>query len=290
MILAAGFGTRLQPLSHVRPKALLPCFTFPQLELVLNRLRDHVVGEILVNLHHQADRVEEATAAGTAVLPIREERILGTGGGIANAVRLHAPAAPLLVHNVDVISDLDLEAATAAYTEDPAYAALLLHHHPGFLQVHLDGERITKFGAGGTQAYTGIMILSTEAQTDLAAGAEFSIIDFLSERIASGCRVKGLVLKPGLWLDTGRADGYLEMHRRYLHDTRYRELVNGLLPAPPRLQEGCFCGEDVEIDPGVEVKETVIWDRVRIKSGPVRGAVITDGVVIEHPVTEAMVV
>jgi mannose-1-phosphate guanylyltransferase len=290
MVLAAGFATRMQPLSHVRPKALLPFFSFPLLQTVLHRLGSAVKGAVMVNLHHQAIEVEQFLRDYDAVVPVVEEKILGTGGGIANAVRCHPGAEPLLVHNVDILSDIDLPLAVDRFQQRSPYAMLLLHYHPDFLQVHVDGDTITGFGKGGSLAYTGIMMLSPEAQQELATADQFSIIDFLMEAIAAGQVVAGLEMKPRFWFDCGKASQYLPAHRRYFQDESFRKAVISVLPELPRSVGDSFIGERVKISQGVEICDTVIWDDVQVKSGPVQSAVLTDGVIVAQPVYQSMVI
>ncbi|MBL7033555.1 MAG: NDP-sugar synthase [Candidatus Delongbacteria bacterium] len=289
MVLAAGFGTRLQPLSHVRPKALLPCFSFPLIELVLHHLRPAVNGSILINLHHGALQLERFLRDYDDITLLPESVILGTGGGIANACR-NCPGEELLVHNVDIISDIDLVEVATAYQENPSYALLLLHYHPDFLQVFTDGDRITGFGHGGALAYTGIMILSPQASQELAATGQFNIIDFFQDAIARRRDIRGLTLHPGCWIDAGRAAHYLRFHRRYFADDEFRLLINRILPGPPNTTGNSFTGSEVEVDDNCELSDSVIWDRVRIRRGPIREAVLADGVTVAQPVYQAMVI
>jgi NDP-sugar pyrophosphorylase family protein len=289
MVLAAGFATRMQPLSHVRPKALLPCFSFPLLRLVLHRLNPAVNGSVLVNLHHREAQVVEFLRGEGDIITLAEEQILGTGGGIANAVRCHPGTEPLLVHNVDILSDIDLTIAVDAFQRSSPYAMLLLHYHPDFLQVHQNGDCITGFGKDGSLAYTGIMILSSQAQRELAAADQFSIIEFLQDAITGGQEVTGLEVKPDFWLDCGRASQYLQFHSRYFQDERFSEAVMKVLPEPPHILRNNFIGERVKLDPGIEICDTVIWDDVQVKRGPIKSAVLTDGVIVTQPVHQAMV-
>jgi len=289
MVLAAGFGKRMQPLSHIRPKALLPCFSFPLIRLVLHRLSPVVNGAVLVNLYHQAAQVEEFLCGESEVTTLNEEQILGTGGGIANAVRCYPGTDPLLVHNVDILSDIDLTTAVDAFQSNPAYAMLLLHDHPDFLQVHMNGNCITGFGKGGSKAYTGVMILSPEAQSELATAGRFSIIEFLQDAIARNQEVRGLEVNPGFWLDCGKASQYLQFHSRFFQDMNFHDAVTKVLPEPPHIHGNCFIGERVKLAPEVEICDTVIWDDVQVKSGPIQSAVLTDGVIVTQPVSRSMV-
>lgn len=113
MVFAAGLGTRLRPYTNDRPKALVEVQGKTLLEIVLRRLQSFGVEEVVVNVHHFADKVishlQEHENFGLKIY-ISDERdlLLDTGGGLKKAAHLLADA-PFLIHNVDILSDLDLE-------------------------------------------------------------------------------------------------------------------------------------------------------------------------------------
>lgn len=128
MILAAGLGTRLRPLTDTIPKALIEVGGVPMLERVARRLVAAGADRLIVNLHHHADRVErflaEADLGAEVAISREPERPLGTGGGLARAAPLFRGGRSFLLHNVDVVSDLDLEALHAAHRAGEAMATL----------------------------------------------------------------------------------------------------------------------------------------------------------------------
>lgn len=111
MIFAAGLGTRLKPLTDTMPKALVPVCGRPLIEHVAGRLKDAGITEAVVNVHHFADMLE-SWVHGQGIMPMQvsDERgcLLDTGGGILNARGALEGTEPFLVHNVDIISDLDI--------------------------------------------------------------------------------------------------------------------------------------------------------------------------------------
>ena len=133
MVLAAGLGTRLRPLTDERPKALVEAGGRTLLEITLSRLRDFGVGEVIINVHHFADMVIDYLKSkhnfGMRIEVSREEILLDTGGGLKKAAwffledssRLDAP---FILHNVDVISTIDLARMLQFHTENQALATL----------------------------------------------------------------------------------------------------------------------------------------------------------------------
>ena len=131
MVLAAGLGTRLRPLTNDRPKALVEVAGRTMLEITLQRLRAFGVNEVIVNAHHFADMLCGYLAArnnfGMRIEISREDVLLDTGGGLKKAAwffREGAGDAPFLVHNVDVISNIDLGRMVRFHEEQGAMATL----------------------------------------------------------------------------------------------------------------------------------------------------------------------
>ena len=133
MIFAAGLGTRLKPLTDHLPKALVPVAGKPLLEHVILKLRAAGFDEIVVNVHHFADQIigflEDKHRFGIRI-EVSDERglLLDTGGGLRRAAPFFDDGAPFLVHNVDILSDIDLAAFYRLHLEHPCDATLLTNH------------------------------------------------------------------------------------------------------------------------------------------------------------------
>src|SRR6202011_2328890 len=132
MILAAGLGTRLRPLTDNRPKALAEIAGRTLLEITLARLRAFGVSEVIVNLHHFADMVVAYLQAhdnfGMRIEVSREDVLLDTGGGLKKAGWFFLEGSgrhePFLLHNVDVISTIDLERMVQSHVQNKGLATL----------------------------------------------------------------------------------------------------------------------------------------------------------------------
>lgn len=115
MIFAAGLGTRLKPLTDHLPKALVPVAGRPMLEHVIGKLKAAGFDEIVINVHHFAGQITDFLRANdnfglTVHISDETSRLLDTGGGIKKAAPFFADGKPFLVHNVDILSDIDLKA------------------------------------------------------------------------------------------------------------------------------------------------------------------------------------
>jgi MurNAc alpha-1-phosphate uridylyltransferase len=223
LIFAAGLGTRLRPLTDTMPKALVPVAGVPMLERVLCKLRDAGLDSFVVNVHHFAEQIERFLAEkgnfGVPVAISREEREpLETGGGIRHAAPLLAsPAGRFLVHNVDILSDLDVRWFLAQ--DDPqSLATLLLIDAPADRYLLFDDEMrlvgwtnvrtgevkspfLPDFDPSKYRRYSfcGIHIVSEAVFDKMASWPEkFSIIDFYLQQAAEN-KIRG-VLAPDLQL------------------------------------------------------------------------------------------
>ena len=223
LIFAAGLGTRLRPLTDTMPKALVPVAGVPMLARVLCKLRDAGLDSFVVNVHHFAEQIERFLAEndnfGVPGAISRDEREpLETGGGIRHAAPLLAsPAGRFLVHNVDILSDLDVRwflaqddpesLATLLLTDAPADRYLLFDEEmrlAGWTNVRtgeVKSPYLPDFDPSKYRRYSfcGIHIVSEAVFDRMASWPEkFSIIDFYLQQAAEK-KIRG-VLAPDLHL------------------------------------------------------------------------------------------
>jgi len=198
MILAAGFGTRLKPLTEQTPKPLVEVAGVPMLKLVLNRLRKLNPGTLVVNGHHLSGQIENflyRNSFGFRRLKyLFEPVILDTGGGICNAAGfLDGPFFVTL--NADIVTNISLRQAVSQHLRSRALVTMVLHERLRYNQVEVDAEGcIRGFGGALTKsanrllAYTGIqvcspLLLSLMAREQVSA---FSLITFYKRLLAAG--------------------------------------------------------------------------------------------------------
>jgi NDP-sugar pyrophosphorylase family protein len=227
MILAAGLGTRLRPLTDNRPKALVEVAGRTLLEITLARLRAFRVNEVIVNVHHFADVVVAYLKAhdnfGMRIEVSREDALLDTGGGLKKAGWFFLEGSgrhePFLLHNVDVISTIDLERmvqfhkqntelATLAVQERETSRYLLFDEH-----LQLCGRRAARDQkpeivrpSPRTQAlaFSGIHVISPRLFALMKEEGIFSIIDSYLRLAAGGEKIAAFRADEYYWRDLGK--------------------------------------------------------------------------------------
>ena len=236
MILAAGLGTRLRPLTDETPKALITVGGVPMLERVARRLIDAGVDRLIVNVHHHADQVVDFIEArdgfGVDVRISREEdRPLETGGGLLQAREHFREDGPFLLHNVDVICDADLGAMVGAHEAEGALATLavqrrdasrFLRFDEAGLQARVDtrpggGEDTARPVRGETadRAFAGIHVVSPAIFDRFTERGAFSILEPYLRLSGEGHRIAPYDITGALWLEVGDPER-LEAARRYV--------------------------------------------------------------------------
>lgn len=238
MILAAGLGTRLRPLTDEQPKALITVGGTPMLERVARRLIAAGVDRLVVNVHHHAGQIieflRERDGFGVDVRISREpDRPLETGGGLLHARRHFREAGPFLLHNVDVICDADLVGMLEAHAESGALATLAVQRRPARRFLRFDDEGLQARvderndtvdtarparGATRDRAFAGIHAISPAFFDLLAEDGYFSIIEPYLRLAGAGHRILPYDITGALWLEVGDPER-LEAARRVMRRT-----------------------------------------------------------------------
>ena len=217
MVMAAGLGKRMRPLTATRPKPLVEVAGKPLIDHVFDRLRAAGVERAVVNVHYLADALEAHIACCVrgidVVVSDERARLMETGGGLVQARDLLGPD-PVLVANSDnlwVDGPVDAIRLLAARWEDDAMDALLLvvplaraHNHEGRGDFHLapDGRIVARRSSGRAApfVYTGVQIIHPRVLVDHPSGP-FSTNLFWNRAIESGRAYA--VVHEGLWFDVG---------------------------------------------------------------------------------------
>jgi NDP-sugar pyrophosphorylase family protein len=224
MVLAAGLGTRLRPLTNDRPKALVEVCGKTMLQITLERLREFGIREVIVNAHHFADVLVEYLKThddfGMTIEVSREEVLLDTGGGLKKAAYFFQGCdEPFVLHNVDVLSTIDLNRMLAAHREHGCAATLAVQKRKSSRYL-LFGNNLQLCGrrAGGNDeitretpdvealAFCGIHVLSPRIFGLMKEEGIFSIIDLYLRLAAEGESIRGFRADEYYWRDLGRPE------------------------------------------------------------------------------------
>jgi mannose-1-phosphate guanylyltransferase len=227
MILAAGLGTRLRPLTDSIPKPLLPLGDMPIVLWNLLLLRANGIREVMMNLHYLGSMIEEALGDGSRwdmqITYSHEPDLLGTGGGL-KAAEWFFERQPFLVMNGDTLIDLDMQALRDFHEAQGGIATLVLRDDPLAVQwgaVESDAQdRLLRINGHGVQEglarpaatsrmFAGIHILHPSILDDAPTGKSFSIIDSYTRALAGGSRLLGFV-HAGYWSDIGTVERYMQ--------------------------------------------------------------------------------
>jgi N-acetyl-alpha-D-muramate 1-phosphate uridylyltransferase len=220
MILAAGLGTRLGEMTRGMPKALVDVAGQTALERVARRLIDAGADRLIINVHHYADQIVQHVRSsggfGVDVLFSREEDApLETGGGLLHAAPLFRRDAPFLLHNVDVLSTIDLYALIAAHAAGGAVATLAVHERSSRRLLRVRGGRIIgRAEAGGDVssddvaddrllAFAGIHIISPTLFELITERGAFSIMDAYVRLIGEGHTISAHDVTGAAWHEIG---------------------------------------------------------------------------------------
>jgi len=228
MILAAGRGERLRPLTDRLPKPLIPVAGRPLIHHTLRTLKDGGVDEVVINLHHLGDQIQayvgDGSRWGLRVFYSRESQLLGTGGGIQKSAP-HLVGGAFLVINADIVVDLDLQDVLRFHREHHAAATLVLRADPDvdrYGAIEVDGYHRVRQVLGRLpvppapwkkRMFTGVHILEPTVFSYMPyQGGAFSIVDVFLDMLRAGEPILGYEMK-GFWTDLGTVERYEALNR-----------------------------------------------------------------------------
>jgi len=282
MVLAAGLGTRLRPLTDHCAKSLVPVGDRPMLAHVLDRLLTAGASRIVVNAHHRLHEMADFLRSRPRVRLSEERELLGTAGGVARAAELLGQG-DVLVWNADVLADVDLQAllqSHAQQTDEPREATLVVQRRGR-------GE-----GNVGTDEKERIVRIRQERVADEAFGGDFLGIHVLGAALRArlplrGCLVgdvyipilrKGAALRAfvhsGSFFDVGSLDRYLEANLDWLEA---RGAVH-------------WAGAGTHVEPGVTLSYALVGEGAQVRgSGSLARCVVWPGATATAPLRDAVV-
>lgn len=300
-ILAAGFGTRLLPLTREIPKPLLPILQVPNLERILAMLREWGVRDVLVNLHHRADRMLDHLRArpadGLRMALSFEPAILGTGGALRRAEWWFDSSAPVWVVNGDVVMRLDPRPLLRAYHPDRVIASAWVHPSLGPRTVEVRRGYIDSFvsktpGAPGTYTFCGVQLVNPRlldrAKAYLSPDPQFeSIVHAYQRAQADGWRVAGVDVPGSFWADVGTPAQWLACTRALSGD---RDVVDAHPTArihPHARVRDAIIGPNAVLGARARVEGAIVASRARVNV-PVNYLALPARAAFDPPVLDAI--
>ncbi len=333
LILSAGEGTRLLPLTRTKPKPLFPILNRSLLQFTFDYLNRFSLQRAVLNTHHLSWQVEKFVQIEKENRPFEietrfEPTILGTGGGIGNT-RDFWSSYPFIVINGDILTDIDLRQAVGFHQDHKGPVTLILHDYPEFNQISVDGQgRICDFrqGSGRGLAFTGIHLLEKEIFDFLPPPGAFEIIPVYQRMIREGIPVWAYISKDHYWRDIGTPRSYLKVHEELLNTPtpslpplrgrvreggppeKSQEIMTpprGLIAAlrRPKKKKGLFIHPETRIETGVEfsgwacigkgcllkkgcrIHKSVLWEDVVVESGvSVSESIVGNGVHLKQSI------
>jgi NDP-sugar pyrophosphorylase family protein len=234
IIFSAGLGTRLKPLTDTMPKALVPVAGKPLLQWNIEKLITAGCSLIVVNVHHFPDMIRDFLEKNDnfgITIRISDEsgELLDTGGGLLRAAPLFSTGEPIIAHNVDVISHLELNTVMQFHSENNALATLVVRDRQTQRYLLFDNRMLLcgwmNKATGEVKhagrlcdsaqkpfAFSGIQVISPEVFTLIQQRGKFSVIDaWLS--LAAQNRILGFEDKSELWMDLGKQEQLDEVRK-----------------------------------------------------------------------------
>ena len=280
IILAAGLGTRLRPLTSALPKPLMPLWDIPLLEHTLRLLEAWGVEEIAVNTHWLPQTIEAylATRKGTARTQISfEPEILGTGGAL-RPLRAFLGDEPFWMINADIAAAVEPEPLMAAFEQGDRLAAVWLEPKKGPRTVEMDRKgRVTCWrsptpGVEHTFTFCGLQLLSPRIFDYLPEAAFCSIVEGYQRAMQAGIFATGVAVAESYWDDAGTIEAYLRIHGEVKKLAQKQKVGGGLYSAAadrlPATDKHFFCvGGVANVPRTVKGVDSVIAGEVELRAG-----------------------
>ena len=299
MILAAGEGTRLKPLTEIYPKALIPVANKPVLERLITFLISHGVEEIIVNAHHHyqkmVDYLKGDNKFGARVEVRVEKKILGTGGGIKNTQDFWDQA-PFIVINGDILTDIDLKKAYNNHLKRENLVTLVLHDFPVHNKIMIDDDmNILAIERGtnvsGALAFTGIQVLNPEVLELMPEDTNYNIIRCYKKLIQEARPIRGYRVTGHSWIDIGTISDYLRANRHLLLDHKVAVGSECHIDPDATLAAWAVLGKGCTVEKDALVERSVLWSDVIVREGVrVIDSVVASGIVVETDLIGAVAV
>ncbi|MDD2890791.1 MAG: NDP-sugar synthase [bacterium] len=289
VILCAGYGTRVLPLTNYLPKPLFPIFGKPIIDNIIFHLKSLNISEFCINTHHLADKIKNYVLSNTKFNATfnfsYEPQILGIAGGIGNIKEFLHSEDIFIVHNGDILSNINLEPAIEFHKRENAIITLILHDYKTFNKVTLSSplspnktnNNISSINAPANPkslAFTGISIMSNKILDFLPNNKTSADIIPVYNKLIDLHAIKGYISQNHFWSDIGTPESYLETHKSIIFNK-----INLSIPLPSGniyIGEGSnipkttilngfvSIGQNCIIGDNVVLENCIVWDNITI--------------------------
>jgi NDP-sugar pyrophosphorylase family protein len=315
LILAAGFGTRLKPLTNELPKPLFPVLNRPILEHTLHFLSSQGITEIAINLHHRPEKIiayfGDGKGFGVNLHYSKEEEILGTAGGIKK-LQSYFQDETFLVINSDVFADINLNDALKFHIEKKSKLTLVVRQDANIEKyksiqrvkegriVHFHGKGVKNSESITQVMFTGIQIMEPDIFFRIPEGKFCGTTeDIFPGMIQDELLIYGF-LQDGYWIDMGTHETYIQAQadaldgKLSLKISSSRNSEGPLMVPPVHIGENCEISQDAQVGPyvvlgdgcrvrsGAVVKNSILWKGATVGNNcSVQNSIIGEGVAID---------
>ncbi|BDS08217.1 mannose-1-phosphate guanylyltransferase [Oceaniferula spumae] len=284
-ILGAGLGTRLQPLTHVLPKPLVPIFHEPMANYALRHCIEAGITEFAINTHHIPEAWDstypDGRFDGCPLSFFHEPVLLETGGGIRNIASFIGDD-PLLIYNGDIMTDINIKQLIDQHHASGNIATLALRSSGENCNVNISGDHVSDMrnllgSTPGTHQFTGVYCISPEILDLIPDQEVVSIVPAFIELIKAG-KLGAVVLDEGEWFDIGNPQAY-----RDVHDHMRAERTDAIHPDaqihPDAVVDraNCIVGPGAIIEAGARLENSIVWPGVTAKANSVHKDAILTG-------------
>lgn len=320
MIMAAGVGSRLEPLSSVVPKPLVPLANVPTMDILVKHLKSFGIKDIVANTFYKADDIKEhyeTNNLGVNFKFIKETELSGTAGGVKKCQFFFNENEDFIIMSGDGLTDLNIEEAYASHKKSGAIATIIIKEIErketfkyGIVVTDKNGfvdnfqEKPSVELAKSNLANTGIYIFNYKIFNFIPANTFYDFAKNVFPSILdSGLKINTYEHK-GYWSDIGSLDQYhqsnidllnhiLDSYKPVIHKTLTGQYIIGenvVFGNNCNIKDSCVIGSNCQFGNNVTIKNSIIWDNVKIANNvTIENSIILTGTYIQHSIKEQII-
>jgi mannose-1-phosphate guanylyltransferase len=283
-VLGAGLGIRLRPLTEALPKPLIPIFQKPLITFAFDHLIDTGVNKFVVNTHRLPELFQnffsENGYKGCRIRLVHEPDLLETGGGIKNAER-DLGTEPFMTYSGDILTDVNLDPLIDEHFRRGNDVTLALRKTGLGSDIALRDHRVVdianRYGIPGNFDFANIAVWNSAVFQRIPPQKKISFIPIITDWIAQGGKIGGLVMNDGKWFNIGSRTQYLDVHRMILRDDWKPHYIkirdwperiakSATVDASAQLRGCSVVAEQCRIGAEVILEDTILWPGAQIAS------------------------